>query len=82
MADLLKELADVLGIREVKKGVPHAPKKRNSIQPNWKPIEPVPTIVWGDELQATIDADERKNYNKDRFKPVRPRELSDWRHDK
>ena len=78
MADLLKELADVLGIREVKKGNPHSSRIIGHSEP-YKPIGP---IDWGDELQANIDASERKNYNKDRFKPVRPLELNDWRQGK
>lgn len=96
MADLLKELAEVLGIREVKKESSYVPKKRDSIGgsprvPKYErnvpikpvpPYEPVPLIGRDEGLEHTIAMNKKLNYLRPKEKPVTPLKLDDWRRGK
>jgi hypothetical protein len=95
MASLLKELAELLGIREVKTGeISHLPKPRDAVKGIARvpkrdvPIKPiganssVTEEQWkkdGEILDSTIELRQREKYLRTQNKAVRPLELSDWR---
>ncbi|MBA7655537.1 hypothetical protein ES703_63443 [subsurface metagenome] len=95
MASLRKELAELLGIREVKTGeISHLPKPRDAVKGIARvpkrdiPIKPiganshVTEEQWkkdGEIIDSRIEQREKMRYLRPKDKPVRPLELSDWR---
>jgi len=82
MAELLKKVADFLGIEEEKKGeIASLPKPRQAV----KGISTVPnsrlTPKGSALLSSTIEdeAIEKMKFNRPMDKPVRPLQLSDYR---